>query len=219
MSTKNLFTPDKIFAMPDIRCDRQFFVATERNLLAQMLWNLKNSEGLSVSKMADRSEGGISASTLHDVMSEKYKSLTDDTITGLAKILRISETHVIAAFRNREFNLDEQAAEERDRLWEMYSDIPAQCKKDVLDLLTVLQNNHSLSRRRERLKGHREKVTRRKVAAAKVEDVSSRNSQIGDKPRPIPVTSLINTHERSGEAGEAAESDAAQQKQRRSSRR
>jgi transcriptional regulator with XRE-family HTH domain len=54
---------------------------------------------------------------------------------------------------------------EQARLVEMYADIPAQCQKDVMDLLTVLQNNHSISRRRARLIEHRETVTRRRVAA------------------------------------------------------
>ncbi|MFN2413827.1 MAG: hypothetical protein ABR603_01665 [Pyrinomonadaceae bacterium] len=59
----------------------------------------------------------------------------------------------------------ERAKIELYHIGELYVDIPRQCQKDVLDLLTVLQNNHSLSRRRERLIEHRNTVTHGREAA------------------------------------------------------
>lgn len=45
---------------------------------------------------------------------------------------------------------DAKSTVEHARLIEMYSDIPRQCQKDVMDLLAVLQRNHSISARRGR---------------------------------------------------------------------
>lgn len=99
--------------------------------------------------MADRSRGLVSVSTLHDIMSGKTKELTDSTIAGIALILQISEAQVLAALRGRELTEEEIGSEEKDRIWAMYSDIPRQCQKDVMDLLEVLQRNHSVSARRQ----------------------------------------------------------------------
>lgn len=116
-----------------------------------MLWALKEGgDGLSLSKMAARSGGLVAVSTLHNVMTGKSKELTPDTIAGLAKILNTSEAHILAALNNRELSNAELESEEKERLWEMYRDIPRQCQQDVLDLLEVLQRNHSIKARHER---------------------------------------------------------------------
>lgn len=157
--------PEKDSDTPDIRCGKQIFVTAERSLLASLLWDLKNGEDLSLRKMSQRSGGMVSVSTLHDIMSGKTKELTDTTIAGVSRILGVSEAHVLATLRGRALSEAEVQSETKERIWEMFTDIPAQCQKDVMDLLTVLQANHSLSRRRERLSEHRETVTRRREAA------------------------------------------------------
>jgi transcriptional regulator with XRE-family HTH domain len=143
---------EDIFTRPNVHSSKRFVVPTERTHLAEMLWKLKESgDGLSLSKMAARSGGLVAVSTLHNVMTGKTRELTPDTIAGLAKILGVSEGHVLAALNDRQLAREEEHGEEFARLWQMYSDIPRACQKDVMDLITALWGNHSLSRRRERL--------------------------------------------------------------------
>ncbi len=106
--------------------------------------------------MAARSGGLVAVSTLHAVMHGNSKDLTPDTVTGLSRILGISEGRVLALLRSAKQPTEEQASEEKERIWGMYSDIPRQCQKDVIDLLTVLQRNHSVSARRQRHQERRE---------------------------------------------------------------
>lgn len=94
--------PERDFTIPDVRSSKRFVVTTERTALAQMLWDLKESgDGLSLSKMVARSGGLVAVSTLHDVMHGNSKELTPDTVTGVARILGITETAVLAALRNK----------------------------------------------------------------------------------------------------------------------
>jgi transcriptional regulator with XRE-family HTH domain len=142
---------EETFTTLNVQHGKRFIVMSERTLLAQMLWDLKDAgDGLSYKKMASRSGGLIAASTLHSVMSGKARELTPDTITGLSKILKVSEARILAALQDRRLDEAESNNEERARLWAMYEDIPRQCQQDVLDLLEVLQRNHSLSARREK---------------------------------------------------------------------
>lgn len=91
-----------------------------------------------------------------------------ETLVVLAKALDTTAPLLLleAMSGEEDEHEDEKAHAERAKvelfhIGEMYTDIPRQCQKDVMDLLTVLQNNHSLSRRRERLVEHRETITRR----------------------------------------------------------
>jgi transcriptional regulator with XRE-family HTH domain len=151
--------------MLNVRCGKRFVVMSERTLLAQMLWDLKEAgDGLSYSKMAARSGGLVAVSTLHAVMSGKTKELTPDTIAGLAKILNVSMAHVLSALNDKPLPEPERESEEHARLLAMYEDIPRQCQQDVLDLLEVLQRNHSLSSRRDK------RIDRRFAAHGRTDD-------------------------------------------------
>lgn len=97
-----------------------------------------------------------------------------ETLASLAKALdTTAPLLLLEAMRGEEvegMDEDERAKAEREQvelhyIGEKYVDIPRQCQKDVKDLITVLQSNHSISRRRERLIEHRETVTRRREAA------------------------------------------------------
>lgn len=168
----------------NVRCDKRFFVSAERTQLAEMLWALKGAgEGLSLAKMAARSGGLVAVSTLHNVMTGKSKDLTPDTITGLSKILGVSEARVLAALSDRDMKREEVESEDKERLWEMYIDIPPQCQKDVMDLLEVLQRNHSVSKRKERIE------ERRREVAAAVEGGNVRQlPPAADRPPGAPET-------------------------------
>lgn len=99
---KSFALPKESFTPPNVRCGKRFIVMTERSVLAQMLWDLKESgDGLSYSKMAARSGGLVAVSTLHGVMSGKTKELTPDTIAGLAKMLGVSDGHILTALRDK----------------------------------------------------------------------------------------------------------------------
>jgi transcriptional regulator with XRE-family HTH domain len=142
---------ERIFATMNVQGDKRFIVMGERNLLAQKLWELKESgDGLSYKKLAARSGGLIKVSTLHGVMHGKSKELTSQTIAGIARILGISDAHVRSLLNNQPLSEQERVSEEMRKLWEMYSDIPRQCQIDVMDLLEVLQRNHSISKRQRR---------------------------------------------------------------------
>jgi plasmid maintenance system antidote protein VapI len=83
-----------------------------------MLWDLKEAgDGLSYSKMAARSGGLVAVSTLHAVMHGNSKDLTPDTVTGLSRILGVSEGRVLALLRSERQPTAEQASEEKERIW------------------------------------------------------------------------------------------------------
>ena len=155
---------------------------TERTALAQRLWDLKTGSGMSLSKMIAPAGKHLSVSTLHAVMHGKTHELEPDTVNGLALILNIPPGHVLALLDDREISIEELRNEEKERLWAMYQDIPRQCQQDVLDLLAVLQRNHSLSAR-----AGRQAERRHKEAAASARLITSLDDPSLDKGKGQPV--------------------------------
>jgi hypothetical protein len=172
---------------------------TERTALAQKLWELKTGTGLSLSKMVAPAGDLLSVSTLHAVMHGNTRDLEPDTVNGLALILDVSPGHVLALLDGREFSDEELKNEEKEKLWAMYSDIPRQCQQDVLDLLAVLQRNHSVSARRMR-----HQPRRAGVAAAQAASGSNtpRHPAVTNTPADVPLpetTPQVSDDEAEGE--------------------
>lgn len=218
---KTFTVVEEIFTAMNVLRDKRFFAMSKRTALAQMLWDLKEAgDGLSYTKMVARSGKLVSRSALHGVMHGRSQEMTSKTVSGIARILDISEDQVRAAHKNQTLTPVEIESGEKRKLWEMYSDIPPQCQKDVLDLLTVLQKNHSVSKRLERIKGHRKQITRRRVAAASVEDIPGSDSKVGDEPRPLAITSLIGVKKEDRQSGDDdVESDMDERPKRRTNHR
>lgn len=121
--------------------------------------------------LARKVKGEITSAGIRKVLKGE-SDVRLETLVVLAKALdTTAPLLLLEAMRDEEGEReDEKAQAERAKvelfhIGEMYVDIPRQCRKDVMDLLTVLQANHSLSRRRERLVEHRDTVTRHREAA------------------------------------------------------
>jgi transcriptional regulator with XRE-family HTH domain len=135
-----------------------------RESLSELVRRVRQDKGYSLNEVSRRSGLEIANSHISRIENGESTNVSVEKLQALAKGLGISEVEVFAAARGG-LTETEMVKEEHARLIEMYSDIPAQCQKDVMDLLAVLQNNHSISRRRERLIEHRETATRRREAA------------------------------------------------------
>lgn len=116
-----------------------------------------HEKGLNYREVARRSGGAISHGAVGHIVNGVSTDVRKDTLQALAKGLGVPEDELFAVARGKDIR---EPSFEHQRLIEMYEDIPPQCQKDVMDLLAVLQQNHSLSNRKER------QIERRKVAAA-----------------------------------------------------
>lgn len=148
-----------------------------------------------VERNSRRSGPGISNAYVSQIENGQMTNPTIDALIGLAKGLEVSEDELFAVARGKN---PADPAVEHTRLVEMYDDIPAQCQKDVMDLLTVLQHNHSLSARRQRLAEHREDATRRREVAAS----SGSKYPRPRPPGPIPVADPVHGPARAEEVSE-----------------
>jgi transcriptional regulator with XRE-family HTH domain len=141
---------------PSVSCSKQSAVFTEQESLGDFVRRVANEKGITYREVARR--GGISSPSISDIISGKTRQVKPSTISALAKGLGVSEYELFAVLRGKPINKEEQGNEEKERIWAMYTDIPRQCQKDVLDLLQVLQRNHSISARRERQAERRREV-------------------------------------------------------------
>ena len=158
---------------------------TERTVLAQRLWDLKeNGEGLSYSKMVARSGGKVSISTLHSVMHGNVRELTPDTIAGLALILNVSEAYVLAALKNQELSEGEQLTSELEQLNKYFLEVPREYQLDILALVESLWMRRRVEGRAEKIANQKHKGRRRDVAATTPQQPASTArpaEQLGDE--------------------------------------
>lgn len=134
---------------PTGRYSKHFVVSGERESLADYLRRVISEKNLKYRQVALRSGGRISHASISAIIKGQTKDIKSSTISALAKGLDVPEADLFAIVRGKPLSSEEQANEEKERIWAMYTDIPRQCQKDVMDLLEVLQRNHSISARRE----------------------------------------------------------------------
>jgi transcriptional regulator with XRE-family HTH domain len=118
--------------------------------LADYVKRIRKAQGWSLNEVARRSGGGISNGYISQIENRYYINPTRDKLIALAKGLGVTEAEIFAVATRQPIDEGSRRTEEHLRLIEMFNDIPRQCQQDVLDLLEVLQRNHSLSARKDR---------------------------------------------------------------------
>lgn len=101
---------------------------------------------LNPNDVARKSHAGITAPGLRKILKGE-SDLKVETLVVIAKALGATAPELLVeALKENPADVgDAKSTVEHARLIEMYSDIPRQCQKDVMDLLVVLQRNHSIS--------------------------------------------------------------------------
>ncbi|HEV2704945.1 MAG TPA: hypothetical protein VGV59_03415 [Pyrinomonadaceae bacterium] len=140
---------------------------------------------VSLKAIEERSGGQIDSSYVSQIENRTVLgvNLTIKKISALAKGLRVPEEEILAVIRGKNLSADEVANAEMERFWAMYSDIPSQCQKDVMDLLEVLQRNHSISARRQRREPFR-KFEVAKVKGGHLDPESDRQEEVHSSESP-----------------------------------
>jgi transcriptional regulator with XRE-family HTH domain len=173
-STIFLGGPHKKSATSHMRYGKQAVVPTEQERLADFVRRIINEKKLRYRQIAERSGGrsggGISPSTISDIISGRTKEIKSGTIAALARGLEVTEAELWAAIRGQSIDDEMRRQEEHMQIISMYEDIPRQCQQDVLDLLQVLQHNHSISARKEKRAAVR-------IAAAQINDSHNNSSE------------------------------------------
>ncbi len=148
--------------------------------LADYVQRVRNVElKVSLKAVEEASGGEIDSSYVSQIENRAVlgANLTLKKISALAKGLQVPEEEILAVIRGKALNPDEVAEAEKSRFWAMYSDIPGQCRKDVMDLLLVLQRNHSISAR------HRRRGTEHKEGAVAAETTNPNGLRAVDDPQ------------------------------------
>jgi transcriptional regulator with XRE-family HTH domain len=120
MSTKILGTPHEFFAAPNVRNGKRFVVSTEHESLSDYLRRVIKEKNLRYRQISERSGGGVSPSTISDIISGRTKEIKSGTISALAKGIGVPEEEVFAVVRGR--SIDKNGFEESEFAL-MYDDV------------------------------------------------------------------------------------------------
>ena len=99
MPTKKLGAPHRNSGTPYIRYGKQFVVTTEHETLADYLRRVIKEKNLRYRQIAERSGGGVSPSTISDIISGRTKEIKSGTIAAIAKGIGVPEEEVFAVVR------------------------------------------------------------------------------------------------------------------------
>ena len=139
--------------------------------LAEYVKRVREAKGFSLSAVEQKSArygekiAGSYVSRIENNLAEA-EGVTPKKLLALARGLEVPFFMILAVAIGEPLDSHDEFNPEKESLWEMYSDVPTQCQKDVRDLLAVLQKNHSLRGRRSRIVDHREDVRKRRDVAA-----------------------------------------------------
>lgn len=86
-------------------------VASERVKISDFVRQTIHKKGLSYRKVADKSGGLITHSTVSDVVNERVTNLSSQTISGLAKGLGVTEQEVFDIVRGKQPNKETKVSE------------------------------------------------------------------------------------------------------------
>lgn len=137
-----------------------------------------------VERNSRRTGPGISNGYVSQIENGLMTNPSIDALRGLAQGLGISEDLIFAIARGKS---PEDPDVVHARLIGMYEDIPPQCQKDVMDLLEVLQRNHSISARRARRQPRRHDIAAAAGVNTQGRNDIPRHPAVTDTPPDVPL--------------------------------
>ncbi len=97
-----------------------------------------HEKSLSYRKVAERSGGLITHSTVSDVVNERVKNLSSQTIAGLARGLGVTEQEIFDIVRGKNLNNESVVDEQFENLGLKFSGLPPSKKEKAKPLIELM---------------------------------------------------------------------------------
>lgn len=134
MSTENYTTYENLY----VRNAIHNVVTSKQPKISDYVRRIANEKGLSYRKIAEKSGGLITHSTVSDVINERVKNLSSATITGLANGLGVTEQEIFDIVRGKISNNEIVIDEQFENLSLKFSGLPPSKKERAQALIELM---------------------------------------------------------------------------------
>lgn len=113
-------------------------VTSNQEKISDFVRRIASEKSLSYRKIAEKSGGLITHSTVSDVINERVKNLSAQTITGLAKGLGVTELEIFDIVRGKTPNNETVLDEQFENLSLKFSGLPPSKKERAQALIELM---------------------------------------------------------------------------------